>query len=696
MFQRFADILFSQRDRWVLWLPVVLAAGTGAYFSLPAEPTLWLGPAGLLGVAAAMAAFYRNKTARLLLLPFLLATLGFTAAQLRTASLDTVMLERKTWPLIIEGRVGVVEPLAAGKTRMVVEVARYTSEKYPDKPLPQARMPQKIRISIKKDDTPPAAGDNIRVRAMLLPVSGPTMPGAYDFQRHMFYRGLGATGFAIGNIEIVEKRESGGYFFENLRRKIGANISAAMTNPDAAAITTALLDGEDQNISKGTYDKIRTAGLAHLIAISGLQITLVTGFFFFVVRGLLAAIPYVALRWPVKKITAFLAALGAVFYMMLIGDSISAERSVIMVCAAMGAIMIDRDPFTLRMAAFAAAVILLFQPENLFGPGFQMSFAAVVALIAFYEATRDWWMAQHAKPWPVRFSIYIFASMATTLIATLATAPIALYHFLRTPLLAGLLANLVAVPLSSFVTLPAAIIGSLLAPFGLAGIPFKIAEVSALGLMKTADVFARQPYALHHADAWPLGLLVVITLGGLWICLWRGPLRWAGLVPLLAGLALIPFSPRADVLASTTAKSFAVRDEAGRLLLSPGRAEKFVRNDWLAREGGQGHGLWVEKDAPPPDAIKCDAKACLYRARGHAVSFVKDYAALAADCAVADVVISTLQIDRALCPGPRLIYDKWGFRRTGALALSFKPDGKFDVKTLRDARGQRPWTPKSY
>lgn len=678
-----------------MWIPVALAIGVGGYFSLHSEPPLWAGLAVLGLLVAGILPFYKNKAALLLWLPFFLMVLGFTAGQWRTWSVAAPVLEHKTYPMIVQGRVAAVDALPEGYRVVLDKLSYDTRSNGKEWGVPQNPMPSKVRIKLKKGNTAPAAGDTVRVRAMLLPLSPPVLPGSYDFQRHSFFTGIGATGFAIGDVEVVAAGERG-FFFESLRRYIRTHIKASMKNSDAAAITTALLDGEEQGITKETYDVIRTAGIAHLIAISGLQITLVTGFFFFVVRALLASIPYVALRYPVKKITAFIAMCGAIFYMMLIGSSISAERSVIMVCVVMLAIMLDRDPFTLRLAAFAAAAILIFQPENLFGPGFQLSFAAVTALIAFYETTREWWSRDYKeRRWFETAGMYVLGSMATTLVATLATAAFALYHFLRTPLFPGLIANLIAVPLSSFVTIPAGIIGCLLMPLGLEKIPLMVSEWSVMAIIKTAETVSRWPHAVYHLDAWPMWILVMLCFGGLWICLWRDRIRWLGVLPVLAAIVLIPMTPRADILVSEDGKLFAVRDDSGALHISSDKSQKFAQQIWIEREAEDGVGFWSKENGPQQDSpLSCDEGACLYKHKDHLVSFVKKYTVLEQDCAAADIVISNLYIKQGVCPSPGLVLDKRAFRYQGAHTLYFEGNGSVRVRTVSAERGERPWSPR--
>ncbi len=679
----FFDTFLRQRDRWILWTPVFIGIGVAFYFSCATEPPLWLAPALLAAMAAALAPIYKNKAARIAWLALLLVVLGFSAAQLRAWSVDPASLGRKTGVLALTGRVTTVDALPGGAYRMVLSVSQYAS----DRPLPQDPMPKAVRIKLKKTSPVPDVGDKVQVKAMLLPISGPVAPGSYDFQRHAFFSGIGATGFSISDVETV-KPAGKRFAFDGLRRYLRDHIKAVITDSDRAAIVIALLDGEDKDISKPAYETIRAAGIAHLIAISGLQVALVTGFFFFAVRWLLAAIPHVALHWPIKKVAAFLAMLGAVFYMLLIGESLSAERSVIMICAVMLAIMLDRDPFTLRLASFAAAAMLIAQPESLFSPGFQMSFGAVVALIAFYESTRDWWSRlQYTRGFFVRAGVYVLGSLATTLIATLATAPFALYHFLRTPLFPGMAANLVAVPLSSFVTMPAAITGSLLMPLHLDWAPLKLAEGSVYVILRVADIAASWPAALYRVDAWPMAALAGMCLGGLWIVLWREKMRWLGLVPVLLGVCVIPFCTRADVLVSDDGRLMAVRGDDGRLWMSQARAAKFVREAWAEREGGDtDYRYWRDDGAP----VACDRAACIYRRGGVLVSFITDKTAITADCGVADVVISAGKIPRDACPAPRLLIDAMDLRQNGATALYFD-HGAIRRRSTGEERGDRPW-----
>ncbi len=685
--------LFAQRDRWGLWLPVPLALGICAYFGLRHEPD---GPWAALAVLAVCAVAMwakRGRWSALGWLCLLMVALGFLAAYVRTHSLDTVLLARESGPVTVEGRIVEVDALPKA-LRVTLTSARLTGGwlKAGD------RLPDTVRVKLKnKDSADPQAGDTVRVRAVLLPLSAPVAPGAFDFQRHAYFQGLGATGYAIGDLEVVDHAGRSD-FFESLRHVIRKKIAAGIKDPDIAGVVTAFLIGESKAITEQSWDKIRRSGIAHLLAISGFHITVVTGAFFFLVRALLALWPWAALHWPIKKISAVFAMAGSVFYLLLIGSPITAERSVITACVVMLAIMLDRDPFSLRLAAFAAAALLLVQPEALIGPSFQMSFAAVVALIAFYESVaRKWVVAERDATLLHKACVYMVACLLTTVIATAATAPYVIYHFGQVPLLAGLVSNMIAVPLSSVITLPFGILACLLMPFGLEGPALWVTEQSMVVIMWIVDVTSAWRHAVLTANSFGAVWLAVFTVGALWICIWRGWWRWLGLVPVaVAFCGALWLTPHPAVLVADSGRQAAIIDSAGRIWLSYPRREKFVASAWLEREGARqdqkAAGDW--EDAVAAGVMQCDSKACLFESNGIVISLVKTPEAVALDCAVADVFIAPdVRLDNALCPAKRrMMIDRDDLRYRGAHAV-YTARATVRIARVSDSRGQRPWVP---
>lgn len=655
----FHDGILRQRDRWVFWLPVPLGLGIIWYFALKSEPPVMMGLSALGLLLVLFGAFYRNKAWLPVWMAFILIALGFVAAQWRTAQVEAPVLQKKSYPVTLQGRVVQVDPLPKAY-RIVLDGIAVTGGK-----IWQDTLPERVRIKLKNNDPAvPSAGDVISVKAVLAPISGPVLPGAFDFQRYAYFKKLGATGYAIGDLSVVEPRQEG-FFFDRMRRYIRDRIEADVANKDHAALITAFMIGESNGISEKLREICQKSGIAHLIAISGSHFVLIAGFPFFLIRALLAAVPFAALRWPIKKIAAAGAIAVSIFYMLLIGAPIPAQRAVLSVSVIMLAIMLDRDPFTLRLAAFSAFVILLLEPESLLGASFQLSFAAIVALIAFYEATRTWWQ-KHFREENVlrRYSFYLVGCFMTTLVASAATSLFALYHFSNMPLLAGLVANMVAVPITTFVTFPIGLLACLLMPLGLEKWPLWVTEKSLDIVMLVAEDVTKWPQASFHVDAWPLWLLGLFSFGGLWVCFWQGRLRWLGLGPILATLVMIPLTPRPDVLISDNSALFAVRRDDGVLQISTARAEKFIRGEWVEREGGRGVSYWDDIDA-------CESsESCALAASGQMIS-------------VADNTV--------MLHDGRLITNE-DTRRSGAIVVYLNAEGGYEIRSVRDSRGVRPWT----
>ena len=663
-----------------------MGCGAILYFTLKSEPPAYTGLAVLVMLGLALAAFYRNRTFVYAWVAVFLLALGFTAGQLRTALVEAPVLYKKTYPVVVEGKVVSVDPLPRSY-RIVLENITVK-----DGHIWQEALPRRVRVKLKpNDEAQPAAGDIVSVKAILQPISPPVLPGAFDFQRYAFFEQLGATGYALGDLETVQKHQES-FLFDRLRRYIREHIEAAVPEKDDAALITAFMVGDSYGIPASTWDICRRSGIAHLIAISGSHFVMIAGWPFFLVRALLAAFPFIALRWPIKKIAAGVAIGVSVFYMMLIGAPIPAQRAVLSVTAIMLAIMLDRDPFTLRLASFSALVILLLEPESIMGASFELSFAAVFALMAFYEMTRDWWSARFRDENTLRrWASYLLGCAMTTFVASVSTGAYALYHFARMPLLAGLAANMIAVPLSSFVTFPAGLIGCVLMPFGLEKWPLWVAQKSLDLIMATAQAVIDWPLAAWQGGAIPAWFLLPVTLGGLWICLWRGRMRGFGIVPIVLAAFLLPLVPKPDVLAADYGDLFAVRGDDGKLWFSSARSGKFVRNEWLQLESGiEDFGVWPigEEARDAPAFLTCDATTCEYKMKGQSISFVLEPEGLEAACEKSALVFSHLELKGGCRSRLR---DKWKIHHTGAEAVYLSPEG-VRVASVLDQRGVRPWS----
>lgn len=676
----------EERERWGLWMPVGFGFGIALYFALPTEPPPWLGLL-LAAVTGALAAVVRRRPAALIgTLAVFSVVAGFAAAQVRTALVAAPMLDRELKASLITARVFGVERLANG-TRLVL--GELTVPR-----LAPAVTPERARLRLGRTVPAPVPGSFIEVRAVLRPPPAPVAPGAFDFQRQLFFDGIGAVGYAVGTPRTIDGPPQTLWrrllsAMEELRQEIAVRVDAVI-EPPTAAVTIALLNGQQTGIAPPVMQDFRNSGLAHLLSISGLHISLVAGLVMFAARALLAAIEPVALRWPIKKLAAALGLMAAVAYMLVVGAPVPTLRSVLMTTMVMVAIMVDRNPFSMRLVAAAALLVMLVEPESLLGPSFQMSFGAVVALIAATEALGPRWRAwRRAGGWWRLGLIQVGGMVATSVAATLATTPFSLYHFQQLTF-HGVFANMVAIPLTTFWVMPWSLLVYLGLPFGLEAGPLIAMGWGVFATIEIARVTASLPGAAALVPAMPLAGLIAIVAGGLWLCLWQRRWRLWGLLPILAGLITVPLARQPDILVAGDGKLMAVRGADGGLSLSTRRAARFEGEAWLRRDGeiAAAASVWPGTGTSADGRLSCDVLGCLYRVRGRTVALVRDREALLEDCDQADVVISAAPVRR--CPAP-LVIDRGRLRRDGTHALYLSAAG-VEVDTVRVWRGQRPWT----
>lgn len=674
--------LLAEQRQWVLWFPVMVGGGVGIYFALPTEPPAWMG--GGFALAAALAALLVGLRWRLLgWLVLILAVgpaMGFAAAQQRTQALAAPMLRTAIGPTDVVGRVVAIDRLETG-TRMVLALESVTG-------LTPQQMPARARLRLPANRPPPPVGERVRVWAVLSPTAGPVEPGSFDFRRHSYFLGIGAAGYVRGGPDRLGRGgpPSAADRMERVREIIADRVGARL-NGGAAGIATALLNGEPSAIPESDLVAMRQSGLQHLISISGLHVGLIAGLVFLLVRGGLALIPPVALRHPIKKYAALAGMVAAITYMFLVGAPVPTQRAALMTCIILLAVLVDRNPFSLRVIALAALVVLLIQPDSLTGPSFQMSFAAVTALILVYEALARR-RAAHPPPdrSPLRRMLtYIGGLALTSLVAGLATTPYALYHFQQMANY-GLLANMIAVPVTGFWVMPCGLAVYLLLPLGWEG-----PAVMAMGwgvdlILWTAHAVADLPGAAARLPALPLWTLVAFTLGALWLGLWRQPWRWLGVAGPLVFLLALLLTPRPDLFIAADGDVVAVRARDGGLLVSSRRAGRFDSDQWAARDGsGLTPRAWG-KAGQPADGIDCADGVCLYSAKGRRVLLSWHSTT---PCPPALDVVITLKQGRADCPAPLHIGEEM-LRAHGAHSLYLAEEGIRVDRAIAVAEG-RPW-----
>lgn len=660
--------------------PVLIGMGIALYFSLRVEPGLAL-TAGLLAGTAGIAFFMRARP--LLTQGLFLVALGFAAADIRTEMVLAPVLERETGITNVEGKIVSIERGLKGE-RLILALTTI------DRLAPDAT-PARARISWRGESSDAEVGDQVRLRASLSPPPPPAIPGGFDFGRQLYFQRIGAVGFSVTPPTTVSGAEMGGIggVIETLRENLKQRIGKAAPG-QGGAIVAAVVTGKRDLVSNESRAALRDAGLAHLLAISGLHMGLATGIIFFGVRGILAMIEPIALRFPIKKWAAGAALLSGFAYLLLSGGGWSPRRAFIMAAIIFIAILVDRRALSMRNVAIAASIILLTTPEALVHAGFQMSFAAAAALIAVFEA---WSRRAHTITdfsWPARFRRYAIGVGATDLVASTATSPFAVYHFNRVAIF-SLPANLLAMPLMAFWIMPAAVGGLLLAPFGLDGVFWQIA---AAGVDRVLDVGAgvsSWPNAVAHVPQWPTITLAFIVFGGLWLVLARSPLRFIGLAALPVAFLAAALTRAPDLfVASSGANAGIVVNEMSDTFIAvySSRRDRFSAGVWSEAIGvADTPGRPLNQNSP------CEEGGCIATKKGHRIAIIEDSAFLSEDCARADLVIALFPAsgrDWRACAAP--LIDKRSVWRRGAHAVWLDNRGGIKIKSVADDRGRRPWS----
>ena len=526
-----------------------------------------------------------------------------------------------------------------------------------------------------------APGDVLQGPIRFYAIPGPAVPNAYDSEFHSYFDGIGAYGDATKPVTLASPGSPAtpDRLIDNIRQTIGARIAHVLADP-AQGIARALITGDQTGVTDASRQTMATAGLAHVLSISGLHLTMVAGGVFFVLRLGLALIAPLARRVSVKKFAAVGGILASICYYAISGGDIAALRSTVMIVLVFGAVLAGRRALTMRNIAIAGLVTILTDPANVFRPSFQLSFAAVIGLVGIYE------ILQRGPPrarGPIGHVVGHFAGIATTsLIAGAATTLFSIYHFQQTSPL-GIVGNLLALPLVGFVMMPAAMLAVLAMPFG-----FERPFLWAMGwsidrMLDVATLVAGWSQGLNASPLLtPLALFI-----GLLALAWFSffPNRWRLLGPALAvpAVLLLALDHAPDVLISDTTQALAVR-EANGLALVAGKPESFVVGVWRQ----------TYKDAigpAPSGTTNCDGLGCVSTSpAGFTVAVTKDPAAFQEDCANADLVVTHLAAP-AVCRTETTVVDGQDLAKGGVEWLRWDTGaGRFEVRpAIADL--SRPW-----
>jgi competence protein ComEC len=680
-FAKLSELLAQELDNFFLWIPVLIAFGVVIFFAFPIDPNPYICLAAF-GITSVISLLVRKSPLwHFLSIVLLIFLTGFTTAAIRSELVKAPVLERQIDRAWIMGNVTEINNTEGGLKIILEEL--YISG-YSDK------LPHKIRLTIKRTIEKIEIGDRIGLFASLMPPPPPSLPKGFDYQQYAYFKQIGAIGYAISKVRILEKAAhlSGlQQYFSLLRQKVEARVFASMPASEAA-IAVGILVGDSSAINAEEYEAIRKSGLAHIIAISGMHIVVVVGLIFITVRFLLSRLSYLPLRLDIKKVAAVIAIIGSLFYLLIAGSPLSAQRAFIMSTIVLAAIILDRKANPMRSVAIAATIILILTPEAILSASMQMSFAASIALVASFNLSSIFFKIKNRKGIITKTASYFATVTISTLVAGIATSPFIIYHFNQFSTY-SVLSNLIAIPLADFIIMPAGIIAMLLMPLSLEDFALYPMQWGITAMLQVAQTVAALPNASFYVPSISDTGLVFITLGGLIICLFITQLKFLGLIPICIGLLGILDYAKPDIIISNNGKLFAVRDDIGILAFSSKVSSRFQRMVWQ-QSTGENFILSI-KDAYLSD---CSSSYCQLTRNGNTAVIVADPNEPGARCSDVEVFINLVD-NSFICERAKNNVNLNMLRQRGTHLVYLNND-KVAIQTVSEFRERRIWNSKNY
>jgi competence protein ComEC len=676
--ERLAD---AERDQLPLWLPVGVGLGIAGWFALPHAPA-WTGFL-LMMVAVALgagAAAWGSRWGRAIAIFALAAAFGCGVVWMKAERAGAPRLERGRMAEF-NARIETVQKLPARKAvRLLVA------------PL-DADLPPRLRINVDEEAATSTlqAGATVRLKAWLMPPAPMAVPGAYDFAQYAWFQRIGGSGRA-SKVEVVAPASEQGWraCLSSTRQHLADHVRSRLPEGEGA-VAAALATGDQGAIPEADAEAMRASGLAHLLSVSGLHLTAAVGAVMLLTLKLLALSPTLALRLPLVLIAAGAGALAGIAYTLLTGAEVPTIRACVAALLVLLALALGRDALTLRLVAVGALIVLVFWPESLAGASFQLSFAAITAIVALHEHPRiKALLARREEGTIQKVGRGLLALVLTGLAVEVALMPIALYHFHKAGFY-GALANVIAIPLTTFVVMPLEALALLFDVVGLGAPLWWLTGLALNFLLGLAHAVADAPGAVANLPTMPRGAFGLMVAGGLWLALWRTRWRRLGLVPVVAGAVWALATPAPDLIVTGDGKHLALRTSTGKLAILRSRAGDYVR-DMLTETAGEKGELAALEDVVPCSLDLCQAEIAkdgrIWRILATRSAHHVPWREMARACAQADIVISDRRLPKG-CTPRWLKADRAFLARTGGLSISLGAAPQ--VSSVADVLGCHPW-----
>ncbi len=668
------------------WLAVAFSAGIAAWFAL-GGPWQWVLVAVVAMASTAAALTIWPEEGRRAHLRMAIAAVGLAFAAgvaIVWAKSALVGAEPIARPLTGQFDARVlqrIEQPAEGRVRLVLATREPGSGR---------AIKVRVNVPLENDIAGLGEGARIRLKARLMPPAPPMLPGSYDFARAAWFGGLAATGNALSAPELVEPAGPGGGLAQ-VQRGLADHIRSRLDG-SPGTIAAALASGDRGAIAPEDEAAMRDAGLSHLLSISGLHVSAVIAAVYFLAIRLLALWPWLALRVRLPVVAAGVAAAAGIGYTLLTGAEVPTVRSCVGAVLVLLALALGREPLSLRLVAVAAGFVLLLWPESLVGPSFQMSFAAVIAIVALHGAAPvRAFLAPRDEAWIVRVGRQGAMLLGTGLVIEVALMPVVLFHFHRMGAY-GAFANVIAIPLTTFVSMPLIALGLLLDLAGLGAPAWWLAGKSLELLIWLAHFTAGQPGAVTLMPQMGQATFALFAAGGLWLGLWRGRVRLLAAAPLALATAMLALTPVPDVLISGDGRQVGISGEGERLLVLRESKSGFTRETLQEMAGMEGDVLVLSDWR----GARCSPDFCVVTLRRGGrdwqllLALSRERIAerqLAAACDLSDIVVADRYLPRS-CQPRWIKADRTTLDETGGLAIYLD---RHEFRTVAEGQGEHGW-----
>ena len=564
---------YEEQSRWIAWIPFLFALGISIYFLLPSEPNFWY-PLFLLEFILFLFYVLRFKNLHLLFISLIIVLCGFINIQMHTIYRSRRVSFTNQETTYLKGQITEISYSNKGKQRLLLNrVSNYDKN-----------LIGNYRITIPSKESELKINQCIELVATIFSPSPIPIINGFQLNRKYFYNELSAIGYANSEIFPIEcsKKEAQNSFrnkLNELRKNITDDI-LKITPRAQAGIIDAVLIGEKTLIPEQQYKQYQDSGLAHFLSVSGLHLGAIAGLVYFVIRFILALFPAISLRFNNKKVAAVFAIIFSAIYLLFSGMEIPAQRAFIMTSVVLIGIIFNRQAISIRMISFAALVVLIISPESLISISFQMSFAAVLALISFYEKyAPKLSVLNFQRSFIHKIFSYLLGIVICDFIASLATIPFAIYHFHRVATYTSL-GNLLAGPIIGLWIMPSILICLITLPLGLSLYPIKILGYGISILNQITDFVSSLPHSVIFINTLPFYGFILIILGAYWLCVWQLPWRKWGIYIIILGCLPMFYHKEPAMVFNENAQNIAIRDKNNSLLVLPFHPNNWVQHIW--------------------------------------------------------------------------------------------------------------------